>query len=280
MSTGSKERTVEICNGIKAGKGQKLLLIAGPCQIESLDHSLKIAEYLKNLCAKYPVNLVFKSSYDKANRTSIAGVRGPGLDAGLEVLAKVRSQLGLPVLTDVHSPEQAEAAASAVDVIQTPAFLCRQTDLLVAAGRTGKTVNIKKGQFLHPADMRFSAEKVASGGNQKIMLCERGTSFGYRELIVDMRSLVTMRETGYPVIFDATHSVQVMGGAGGSSGGTRAHIATLIRAAVAVGVDGLFIECHEEPERAPSDGPSMLPLEEMEKTIQTALRIREASGLE
>jgi 2-dehydro-3-deoxyphosphooctonate aldolase (KDO 8-P synthase) len=280
MNTGSNERTVEICKGIETGKGKKLLLIAGPCQIESLEHSLKVAEFLKKLCAKYPLNLVFKSSYDKANRTSIGGVRGPGLDAGLRVLEQVKKELDLPVLTDIHTAEQAEAAASVVDVIQTPAFLCRQTDLLIAAGKTGKTVNIKKGQFLHPADMRFSAEKVASSGNHKILLCERGTSFGYRELIVDMRGLVIMRECGYPVVFDATHSVQVMGGAGGSSGGTRSHISTLIRGAVAVGVDALFVECHEQPERAPSDGASMLPLDEMEKVIQTAIRIREAAGFQ
>lgn len=276
MADAKPVREFEIAPGISVGGKNPLLVVAGPCQIESLEHSLMIAGHLKSLSERYKFNLVFKSSFDKANRTSVSSRRGPGLEEGLEILAEVKKRLGVALVTDVHSPEQAPVAAEVVDMLQTPAFLCRQTDLLIAAGATGKPVNIKKGQFLHPSDMKHSAEKVASSGNQRILLCERGTSFGYRELVVDMRSLVIMRELGYPVIFDATHSVQAIGGAGGSSGGTREHVGFLVRAAVAVGVDGLFIECHEQPDRAPSDGPSMLPLDMMESTIATALAIRHA----
>lgn len=268
--------TVEITPKIRVGGNNPLLLIAGPCQIESLTHCLHVGEYLQKVCAKYPVNFVFKSSFDKANRTSIATTRGLGVDEGLRILEEVRRKLGVPVLTDVHSPEQAHAAGQIVDVIQTPAFLCRQTDLLIAAGKTGKTVNIKKGQFLDPHDMQHAAKKVASGGTQKILLCERGSCFGYRDLVVDMRSLPIMRQTGYPVVFDATHSVQSMGGAS-ASGGDRSFIFPLLRAAVAVGVDGLFIECHDNPAVAPSDGASMLPLHEMEAVIATACHIRDAA---
>ena len=270
--------TVAITPHISVGQGEKLLLIAGPCQIESREHCLMIAAHLQKITASLPVQLVFKSSFDKANRTSLKGARGLGMERGLRVLEDVRKETGLPVLTDVHNEEQAIAAAQVVDVIQTPAFLCRQTDLLLAAGATGKTVNVKKGQFLAPEDMAFVAEKIASTGNQKILLCERGTCFGYRDLIVDMRGLMTMRSTGYPVVFDATHSVQSMGGKGGSSGGARHQIFPLVRGAVAVGVDGLFIECHDNPESAPSDGASMLPLEMMESVVTTACRIREAIG--
>lgn len=276
MDSKALTREVQIAPDIKVGGENDLLIIAGPCQIESLEHSLMIADHLQELTKRYPFKLVFKSSFDKANRTSLSGVRGPGIEEGLEVLSELKKRTGLATLTDIHTAEQAKLAAEVVDVLQTPAFLCRQTDLLIAAGATGKPVNIKKGQFLHPSDMKHSAEKVASSGNHKVMLCERGTSFGYRELVVDMRSLVIMRELGYPVIFDATHSVQAMGGAGGSSSGTSDHVGFLVRAAVAVGVDGLFIECHENPLSAPSDSQSMLPLELMESTIATALRIRNA----
>lgn len=268
---------VSVTQKIKCGPGNPLLLIAGPCQIESLDHCLMIAEKLSNLCAKLGFNYIFKSSFDKANRTSLTGGRGLGIDEGLRILDEVKTRTDIPILTDVHNPEQAQIAAEVVDILQTPAFLCRQTDLLIAVGKTGKTINVKKGQFLAPSDMKFVADKISSTGNKNILLCERGSCFGYRDLIVDMRGLSTMRQTGYPVIFDATHSVQSMGGAGGSSGGSRESVAPLARAAVAVGVDGVFIECHEQPERAPSDGASMLPLNEMDKLLSTLSEINKVS---
>lgn len=272
--TPPRARVVKIGDHLRVGSGEKLLLIAGPCQLESLEHALGIANFLKSLASRYPVQLMFKSSYDKANRTSLQGRRGLGIEQGLSMLAEVRFRTGIPVITDVHDPEQARAAAAVVDAIQTPAFLCRQTDLLLAAGNTGKPVNVKKGQFLHPTDMAHVAEKIASTGNENILLCERGSSFGYRDLVVDMRGLTIMKESGYPVIFDATHSVQSMGGAGGASGGSREFIPSLVRAAVAVGVDGIFLECHENPERAPSDGASMLKLEDMDKVLKEACAIR------
>jgi 2-dehydro-3-deoxyphosphooctonate aldolase (KDO 8-P synthase) len=268
--------TVDISSTTKVGPGEKLLLIAGPCQIESLDHCLLIGRHLLQATASLPISLVFKSSFDKANRTSAKSSRGVGIDEGLRILGQVRSTLGIPVLTDVHNEEQAELAGKVVDVLQIPAFLCRQTDLLIAAGRTGKTVHVKKGQFLHPSDMRFVAEKIASTGNSKILLCERGTSFGYRDLVMDPRSLIMMQETGYPVVFDATHSVQQLGGGSGSSGGARHYVQALARAAVAVGVDGVFIECHEDPDRAPSDGPCMLPLPQVEPLLKVLCAIRSA----
>jgi len=270
-------RSCAITPTISVGRGQDLLLIAGPCQIESLDHCLMIADTLQKFVRGLPVNLVFKSSYDKANRTSLEGKRGLGIDAGLQILAEVKKRTGLPVLTDIHTPEQAAVAAEVVDILQTPAFLCRQTDLLLAVGRTGKAVNVKKGQFLDPHDMAHVAAKIASTGNDNLMLCERGSCFGYRDLVVDMRGLIIMAESGYPVVFDATHSVQSMGGAGGASGGNRAFIPPLMRAAVATGIDGLFIECHEEPARAPSDGASMMPLDQMKGLIESACRLRMAS---
>lgn len=267
---------VEISPSVKVGEGQKLLLIAGPCQIESREHCLSIAEFLKKTTERLPVSLVFKSSFDKANRTSVAGKRGIGMEQGLRVLEDVRSAIGCPVLTDIHTEEQAKTVGQVVDVLQIPAFLCRQTDLLVAAGATGKTVHVKKGQFLHPADMQFVAEKIASTGNKKILLCERGTSFGYRDLVMDPRNLLIMRQTGYPVVFDATHSVQQLGGSGGSSGGSRTFVQALARAAVATGVDGVFVECHNDPDNAPSDGPCMLPLEQVAPLLSTLCRLREA----
>lgn len=267
---------VSINNTIKVGSDQKLLLIAGPCQIESLEHCLKIAQFLVGLTTRYPIQLVFKSSFDKANRTSVKGQRGIGIDEGLKILQMVRSETSLPVLTDVHSAEQVPIVAEVVDVLQTPAFLCRQTDLLVAVGRTGKPVNVKKGQFLAPEDMRFVAEKIANTGNEKILLCERGSTFGYRDLVVDMRSLQIMREIGFPVIFDATHSVQSPGGLQGSSGGRRDFIAPLTRAAAAVGIDGLFLECHDNPDSAPSDAQSMLDLKQVEPVVSAVCRIRES----
>jgi len=265
---------VRIGSRIEVGTTQRLLLFAGPCQIESLDHCLHIAEFLQEALRELPVDLVFKSSFDKANRTSVHGTRGVGIDAGLEILGAVRSRTNLPIITDVHDTQQVAAVAQVVDVLQIPAFLCRQTDLLTAVGQTGKPVNVKKGQFLHPADMKYAAEKIAATGNHHILLCERGACFGYRDLVVDMRSLVWMRALGYPVIFDGTHSVQSMGGASGASGGDRSLIAPLVRAATAVGIDGLFIECHESPDRAPSDGPSMLPLNDIPALIDDICRLR------
>lgn len=259
---------------VGGGSSSPLLLIAGPCQLESEEHALMIARELKSICNGRNVNLVFKASFDKANRTKLGSVRGLGLEAGLMVLANIRTKLDLPVLTDVHSVDQVREAGRFVDVIQIPAFLCRQTDLLIAAGESGKVINIKKGQFLAPEDMEFAAEKVASTGNRKILLCERGATFGYRDLVVDMRALVIMRASGYPVVFDATHSVQSPGGAGGKSGGRREFVAPLARAATAVGVDGLFIECHENPAAAPSDGDSMLPLNELPALLDKVLAIR------
>lgn len=269
---------VTISSTIKVGPGEKLLLIAGPCQIESLEHCLMIGRHLLQATKNLPVSLVFKSSFDKANRTSATSARGVGVHDGLHILERVRATLGVPVLTDVHNEEQAEVAGKVVDVLQIPAFLCRQTDLLLAAGRTGKAIHVKKGQFLHPSDMKFVAEKIASTGNQNILLCERGTSFGYRDLVMDPRSLIMMRETGYPVVFDATHSVQQLGGGSGSSGGSRHYVQALARAAVAVGVDGVFIECHEDPDRAPSDGPCMLPLPQVEPLLKILCSIRAVVG--
>lgn len=236
-----------------------------------------IAEHLSKLAQRYPINLVFKSSFDKANRTRGDTARGVGIEQGLKILAQVRAKTGLPVLTDVHESAQVPSVAEAVDVLQIPAFLCRQTDLLFAAGKSGKAVNVKKGQFLAPEDMRHVASKIASTGNKNVMLCERGTSFGYHNLVVDMRGLVTMRQTGYPVIFDGTHSVQTPSSSDGVSGGMREFIHPLVRAAAAVGIDGLFLECHQDPDRAPSDAASMLALTELEEVVASACRIREAT---
>jgi 2-dehydro-3-deoxyphosphooctonate aldolase (KDO 8-P synthase) len=265
---------VEVAPAVKVGQGQPLLVIAGPCQIESLEHCLMVGRHIKNACAGLPVSVVFKSSFDKANRTSASSKRGVGLGEGLAILKAVRAELNIPVLTDIHTAEQAATVAEAVDILQIPAFLCRQTDLLLAAGETGKTIHVKKGQFLHPSDMRFVAEKIASTGNTKVLLCERGTSFGYRDLVMDPRSLLMMRETGFPVVFDATHSVQQLGGSAGSSGGSRHYVQALARAAVAVGVDGVFIECHNDPDNAPSDGPCMLRLEEFGPLVSLLCSIR------
>lgn len=242
------------------GNGLPFVLIAGPCQIESAAHALETAAALKELCQAAGVGLIYKSSFDKANRTSLSSARGVGLKDGLAILADIRQIYGLPVLTDVHTAEQCAPVAQAVDVLQIPAFLCRQTDLLLAAGKTGAAINVKKGQFLAPWDMQHVAAKIASTGNQRVMLCERGTSFGYNTLINDMRGLPIMAQTGCPVVFDATHSVQQPGGLGGASGGQREFAPILSRAALAVGVAALFIETHEDPDKAPSDGPNMLPI--------------------
>jgi len=258
------------------GPEAPLVLIAGPCQIEGLDHALSCATSLAKMAADAGMGFVYKSSYDKANRTSANAQRGVGMDEGLEILAKVKAEIGVPVLSDVHLPEQCSAAADVLDVIQIPAFLCRQTDLLVAAAKTGRVINIKKGQFLAPWDMRHVAEKVTGAGNQQVLLTERGTSFGYNTLVSDMRALPTMAGFGHPVIFDATHSVQQPGGLGGSSGGQREFVTVLARAAVAVGVQGLFMESHENPDRAPSDGPNMVPLLEMPSILAKLVQIDQA----
>ena len=245
---------------ISFGNDLPFVLISGPCQIESRDHALFMAEALAKAAAAAGVPFIFKSSFDKANRTSVSGRRGVGIDAGLAILAEVKASLGCPVLTDIHGPEQVEAAAQAVDILQIPAFLCRQTDLLIAAGRTGAVINVKKGQFLAPWDMAAVAQKVASTGNERILLTERGASFGYNTLVSDMRALPTMAQTGYPVVFDATHSVQQPGGLGSASGGQREFAPLLARSAVAAGVAAIFAEAHDDPDHAPSDGPVMLPL--------------------
>jgi 2-dehydro-3-deoxyphosphooctonate aldolase (KDO 8-P synthase) len=252
---------------LAVGNALPFVLIAGPCQIESRAHALEVAAALAEMAAAAGVGLIYKSSYDKANRTSASAARGVGMAAGLDILAEVRAQTGLPVLTDVHLPDHCGPAAQAVDVLQIPAFLCRQTDLLLAAGETGKPINVKKGQFLAPWDMTNVAAKIASTGNTNILLCERGASFGYNTLVTDFRGLPIMARTGYPVVFDATHSVQQPGGHGTSSGGQREFAPVLARAALAVGVAALFIETHPDPDRAPSDGPNMIPLSEMPALI-------------
>ena len=260
-------RTLQI-GPYKIANNRPFTLIAGPCQIESRAHALEVADALQQIKGRSGVPIIYKSSFDKANRTSASAARGVGLESGLAILAEVRAVTGLPVLTDVHTEAQCELAAQAVDVLQIPAFLCRQTDLLVAAGRTGKAINVKKGQFLAPWDMANVAAKIAGTGNENILLCERGASFGYNTLVSDMRSLPIMARTGYPVVFDATHSVQQPGGQGTSSGGQREFAPVLARAALAVGCAAVFIETHPDPDHAPSDGPNMIPLREMEGLVR------------
>jgi 2-dehydro-3-deoxyphosphooctonate aldolase (KDO 8-P synthase) len=250
------------------GNDLPLAVIAGPCALESRAHALEMAAALKEITGRLGIGLVFKTSFDKANRTSVASARGIGLDEALPIFAEIRATLGLPVLTDVHENEQCARAAEAVDVLQIPAFLCRQTDLLVAAAHTGKVVNVKKGQFLAPWDMSNVVAKITGAGNANVLVTERGASFGYNTLVSDMRALPILARTGAPVIFDATHSVQQPGGRGGSSGGEREFVPVLARAAVAVGVAGVFIETHQDPDRAPSDGPNMLPLRDMEELLR------------
>jgi 2-dehydro-3-deoxyphosphooctonate aldolase (KDO 8-P synthase) len=253
--------------GIAIGGSQPFALITGPCQLESLDHARMMAEKIAEACAPTGTRFIFKASYDKANRSSITTKRGLGMEEGLRILDEIRREFDVPVLTDIHDASQCAAAAEVCEVLQIPAFLCRQTDLLLAAGETGAAINIKKGQFLAPWDMGNVAEKVASTGNKRIMLCDRGTSFGYNTLVSDFRGLPTMEATGYPVVFDATHSVQQPGGQGTTSGGQREFAPVLARAAVAVGVSALFIETHEDPDNAPSDGPNMIPVEQMRDLI-------------
>lgn len=265
-------KTVKIQN-IEVSNALPLVLIAGPCQMESRDHAFAMCGAIKEITGKLGIPFVYKSSFDKANRTSLQGKRGMGLDAALPVFADLKKEFGVPVLTDIHNEGQCHDVAGVVDVLQIPAFLCRQTDLLIAAAKTGRVINVKKGQFLAPWDMKNVAAKIADSGNDNILLTERGASFGYNTLVSDMRALPIMEETGYPVIFDATHSVQQPGGQGTSSGGDRRMVPVLARAAVAVGVAGVFMEVHQDPDHAPSDGPNMVKLEDLEGILETLVKL-------
>jgi len=256
-------------DGFRIGNDLPLVLMAGPCVIEGEDFTLRTAERIAAIAARVGIPLIFKASFDKANRTAADSFRGPGMEEGLRILSRVRSEVGVPVMTDVHAPEQAVPVAEVTDVLQTPAFLCRQTDFIQAVAACGRPVNIKKGQFLAPGDMRQVLAKARNTGNHEIMLCERGACFGYNNLVSDMRSLVVMRETGQPVVFDATHSVQQPGGLGSASGGNRAHVPALARAAVAVGVAAVFMEVHPDPDQAKSDGPNSLALDDLEELLVT-----------
>lgn len=255
------------CGPLSISNDLPLLVIAGPCQLESTDHAQMIAGQMAEVCARHGAQFIFKGSYDKANRTSVSGQRGLGMDKGLAVMQAVKDSLGCPVLTDVHAPEHCSTVAAVCDVLQIPAFLCRQTDLLLAAGETGAVINVKKGQFLAPWDMANVVTKLESTGNTRLMLTERGASFGYNTLVTDMRSLPIMARNGYPVVMDATHSVQQPGGMGGSSGGQREFAPVMARAAVALGIAAVFIETHQAPDTAPSDGPNMIPLDQMDQVI-------------
>ncbi len=256
---------------VTLGNDRPLALIAGPCALESRAHALETSAALKEMAAGLGIGLIYKTSFDKANRTSVTSVRGIGIDEGLPILAEVRESIGVPVLTDVHTEEQCARAAEAVDVLQIPAFLCRQTDLLLAAAATGKVVNVKKGQFLAPWDMANVVAKIASGNNRNILVTERGASFGYNTLVSDMRALPVLAALGYPVVFDATHSVQQPGGQGGTSGGQREFVPVLARAAVAIGVAAVFMETHQDPDKAPSDGPNMVPLKALPALVETLM---------
>ncbi len=267
---------VQITDSLIVGEGNPLTLIAGPCVIESEDFTLKMAEGIAKVCDRLQIPLIFKSSFDKANRTSVDSFRGQSLEEGLRILLRVKDEVGVPVLTDIHESAQAAIVAEVVDVLQIPAFLCRQTDLLLAAAATGRAINVKKGQFLAPWDMKNVVKKLEAGGAKNILLTERGTSFGYNTLVVDFRALPQMRELGYPVVFDATHSVQMPGGQGDKSGGQRQFVPYLARAAAAVGIDALFMEVHENPNAAPSDGPNMVPLAQLEGILRQASSIRQS----
>ncbi|MFM8745948.1 MAG: 3-deoxy-8-phosphooctulonate synthase [Aestuariivirga sp.] len=268
-----KANSIVTAGATSFGNALPIALIAGPCQMESRDHAFMMAGRLKEICARLGIGLVYKSSFDKANRTSLSGKRGMGLEKSLAVFADIRKELGLPVLTDVHENGQCAEVASVADILQIPAFLCRQTDLLVAAANTGRVINVKKGQFLAPWDMKNVLAKIVDSGNPNVLLTERGASFGYNTLVSDMRALPVMAETGAPVIFDATHSVQQPGGQGTASGGDRRMVPVLARAAVAVGVAGVFIETHQDPDNAPSDGPNMVPLVQLEKLLATLMAL-------
>lgn len=271
MKTNARVVVGEGAHQVAFAQAEKLSLIAGPCQMESREHAFMMAGALSELCKKLDIGLVYKSSFDKANRTSLSGKRGIGLDKAMEIFADLKKEFGFPVLTDVHTEEQCAVVAETVDILQIPAFLSRQTDLLVAAAKTGRAINVKKGQFLAPWDMRNVLAKFTDSGNPNVLLCERGASFGYNTLVSDMRSLPIMASLGAPVIFDATHSVQQPGGQGGSTGGQREFVETLARAAVAVGVAGVFVETHEDPDNAPSDGPNMVHLKDMPRLLEKLL---------
>ena len=273
MSESSKPNPTVRIGEVTFANDQPIAVFAGPCQMESRAHALEMASALKEIAGRLGIGLVYKTSFDKANRTSLQGKRGLGLDGALAVFAEIRETLGLPVVTDVHEAQQCARVAEAVDVLQIPAFLCRQTDLLVAAAKTGRAVKVKKGQFLAPWDMANVVAKITDSGNPNVLVTERGSSFGYNTLVVDMRSLPIMSQIGCPVIFDATHAVQQPGGQGASSGGDRRFVPTLARAAVAVGVAGVFIETHQDPDRAPSDGPNMVPLREFEGLMRELMAI-------
>ncbi|MBX5182448.1 3-deoxy-8-phosphooctulonate synthase [Rhizobium sp. NZLR5] len=269
--TNSEVRIGEGAGQVTFSNTGRLSLIAGPCQMESRDHAFMVAGTLKELCAKLGIGLVYKSSFDKANRTSLSAERGIGLEKGMQIFADLKKEFGFPVLTDVHTAEQCAAVAKVVDVLQIPAFLCRQTDLLIAAAETGRAVNVKKGQFLAPWDMKNVLKKLNASGNPNVLLCERGASFGYNTLVSDMRSLPIMASMGAPVVFDATHSVAQPGGQGDSSGGQREFVETLARAAVATGIAGVFVETHQDPDSAPSDGPNMVYLKDMPRLLEKLL---------
>jgi len=261
------------CSNFEIANNKPFTLIAGPCQLESEEHALKISNELKKITSELGINLIYKTSFDKANRTSLKGKRGLGLEKSLPIFDKIRKEIGVPVLTDVHTAEQCSIVSNHVDVLQIPAFLCRQTDLLIAAAKTGKIINVKKGQFLAPWDMANVIKKIEDSGNKNILITERGASFGYNTLVSDMRSIPIMAQTGYPIVFDATHSVQQPGGMGDKSGGERKFVSHLSRAAVAVGIAAVFIETHQDPDNAPSDGPNMVPLNEMDSLINKLLEI-------
>tara|TARA_B100000700_G_scaffold223563_1_gene246454 strand:+ start:768 stop:1595 length:828 start_codon:yes stop_codon:yes gene_type:complete len=261
------------CNGLKISNKERLSLIAGPCQLETEQHALDMAGKIKEISEKFQIGFIYKTSFDKANRTSISGKRGAGLEKSLPIFDKIKKNLSVPILTDVHNVSQCSEVANHVDILQIPAFLCRQTDLLIAAAKTGKIINVKKGQFLAPWDMVNVTKKISESGNNNILVTERGASFGYNTLVSDMRSIPIMSKNGYPVIFDATHSVQQPGGMGEKSGGQREFVEHLARAAVAVGVAGVFIETHQDPDNAPSDGPNMVPLKNLENLINQLCEI-------
>jgi 2-dehydro-3-deoxyphosphooctonate aldolase (KDO 8-P synthase) len=267
---------VRITDDIQAGEGQPLLVLAGPCVVEERNFMIRMAETVKEIAHRHGANLVFKSSFDKANRSSGATARGPGLEEGLAVLQEVKAAAGVPLVTDIHETWQAEPAAGVADVLQIPAFLSRQTDLLQAAARTGRAVNVKKGQFLSPPEMANVVAKLEEAGSDRILLTERGTTFGYNNLVVDFRGLPQLRSLGYPVVFDATHSVQLPGGLGGASGGQREYVPHLARAAAAVGIDGIFVEVHEDPDSAPSDGPNMITPEAFDRLLADVVKVRDA----
>lgn len=269
-------KIINITETISFG-GKRLPLIAGPCVIESRDHSLKMAAAIKKITDRLALPFIFKSSFDKANRTSVSSFRGPGIDKGLRILADVKSEIGVPIITDIHLPEQANTIVEVTDIIQIPAFLCRQTDLLIAAGKTGKPINVKKGQFLSPWKVKHIVEKIESTGNNRILITERGNTFGFDNLIVDLRSIPIMQEdTGYPVIFDGTHSAQMPGNSDNSTGGLRKYIPTMVKSAIAVGCNGLFLEVHDDVENAKSDAATQWPLEQLEELLVQVKRIREA----